>query len=174
MNTPTSPNKKGEALQQRTPKTRVSPKTRQAIQYLVKYGCTQNHAAELAGMNHAALSRALAKPHTKKELEDAKANFIKEIQGKKALYKALAWEQAHNLAQNAKSEAIKLKAVELLTSEGRGTSPAVSVTVNTGNGYEFVRPGQRLVDIEGTPDHASSVEDAEVIDNTEESDDIEE
>lgn len=148
----------------RPSRARTSAKTREAIGYIVSKGCTHEEAAKLAGMNRAALTRALQKPHTKAALEEARLQQVQAITEQKGLYKALAWKRAHEIAQTTKDERVALKAVELLTGESKA-GPSVSVTVNAG-GYEFVRPGQQLVEIEGTPDRASSadaVDDADII-----------
>lgn len=149
MNKPTSISQRGVSPAGGSGKARVSAKTREAIGYLVTLGCTQEKAAELAGMNRAALSRALAKPHTKAALHDAQMQRIKDITSKKGLYKALAWEQAHKLAQESKDERVRLKAVELLTAEGQrnGVQVNVQTNVHAAGGYEFVPPNARVVDI---------------------------
>lgn len=160
MNAVTTHTNKGASPVGGGSKARVSAKARAAIGFLVKLGCTQEEAAKLADMNASALSRALAKPHVKEALIAAQEQRIKDINTSKPLYKALAWERAHTIAQTSKDERVSLKAVELLTGESR-TGPSVSVTVNAG-GYEFVRPGQRLVEIEGSAtDQASGADDVQ-------------
>ena len=128
---------------------RTSAKTRAAIGYIAKLGCTQEEAARLAGMNASALSRALSQPHNKAAMNDAIAQRVQELTEAKTLYKALAWERAHIIAQTSKDERTSLKAVELLTSESKA-GPSVSVTVNNSPGYEYVPPGARVVTIEGS------------------------
>ena len=174
MNAITNPNNKGVSPAGAPSKARVSAKTREAIHHLVTKGCTHEEAATLVGMHRSALTRALSKPHTKIALEEARSTFIKEVMSRKRLYQALAWRRAHNIAQNSTDERTALKAVELLTGEGKQNAPAVSVTVNTGNGYEFVRPGQKLVEIEGAPDRASGDQAAKHIEDAEELPDVEE
>lgn len=150
MNKQTSITKRGASPAGGASKARISAKTRKAIGYLVTRGCTQEEAAKLAGMNRSALNRALAKPHTQDALQAALTQHIQDIEQKKGLYKALAWERAHHIAQHSKDEKTSLKAVELLTGEGRQSASPVSVTINNGGGYEFRQPGQRVVEIEGT------------------------
>lgn len=145
-----TPTKRGAAPPEGGGKQRISAKTREAIKYLATLGCTQEEAAKLTGMNRSALTRALSKPHTREALHQAQAQQIKAIAAKKPLYKALAWERAHYIAQNSKDERTSLKAVELLTREP-GAAPSLSVTVNAGGGYEFAPPGARVVDIEHAP-----------------------
>lgn len=161
MNARTSITKKGASPLGGASKARISAKTKEAIGYLVTLGCTQEKAAELAGMNRSALTRALSKKHTKAALHEAQLQRIKDITSKKGLYKALAWEQLHKLAHDSTDERIRLKAVELLTSEGRQSGIQVNVqnNVQTGGGYEFVPPNARVVEI--ALDQASSDTDAE-------------
>lgn len=161
MKANTSITKRGVSPAGGASKARISAKTRKAIGYLVTLGCTQEEAAKLAGMNRSALTRALSKEHTQTALHDAQLQRIKDITAAKPLYKALAWERAHRIAQESKDERVSLKAVELLTSEGRQSGVQVNVQTNvqTGGGYEFVPPNARIVDI--TLDQASSDSDAE-------------
>ena len=142
-------------------RARVSAKCREAIGYIVTLGCTQEQAAKLAGMHRAALNRALAKPHVKAALHAAQDQRIKDINAKRGLYKALAWERCADIALNSKDERVSLKAVELLASEGRQSGVQVNVQTNvqTGGGYEFVPPNARVVEI--ALDQASSDTDAE-------------
>lgn len=143
-------------------KARVSAKTRKAIGYLVTLGCTQEVAAKLADMDRTALNRALSKPHAKAALHEAQMQRIKEINEAKPLYKALAWERAHKIAQESKDERVSLKAVELLTGEGKQSG--IQVNVHAAGGYEFVPPNARVVDI--SLDQSSSDTDASGPTNT--------
>lgn len=140
----------GGRVATRKPRTpRISAKTRAAIGFKAKLGCTLEEAAKLAGMNASALSRALGKPAAKEALNAAIAQHVQDINNKAPLYKALALEKAHYIIQNSTDERVVLKAVELLRGEGKA-APSVSVTVNNSPGYEYVPPGARVVTIEGS------------------------
>lgn len=156
MNASTSIHKRGAAPVGVGSRARVSTKARAAIGYLVKLGCTQEEAAKLADMNPAALSRALAKPHVKAALQEAKQQTIQAIKADKPLYEALAWKRCHDIAQNSKDERTSLKAVELLAlgSKQPGVQVNVQTNVHAAGGYEFVPPNARVVDI--SLDQASS------------------
>lgn len=137
-----------------SPRVRISAKTRKAIALIATQGKTQRQAAKLAGMNESALSRALAQPHVKNALEQAKADYIAGVQAIRTVHKARAIEVAAELMDNAKSESVRMRAVEFFAGEMRG--PAVQVTVNTGQkGYEYVPPNARVIEIEAEPDSAS-------------------
>lgn len=171
MNASTSITKKGASPAGVSSRARVSSKARAAIGFLAKLGCTQEQAAQLAGMNAAALSRALGQPHVQAALQEAKEQRIKAINASKPLYKALAWEQAHKLAQSSADERIRLKAVELLTGEGRPGGVQVNVQTNLhGGGYEFVPPNARVVDI--ALDQASSDTDVDPPEIADDDDDV--
>lgn len=61
---------------------------------------------------------------------------------------------------NAKSETVKARMVEFFAGETKQNSVNVNVNtqINMGGDYDFVRPGERLVDITPAPDSPSSDE----------------
>lgn len=137
---------------------RIRAKLREALMAIAREGVTQRKAAELAGMNETALGKALKKPHVADALDAMKLEFIRQQQAAKDGYKALALAHAFHLMKTANSEAVQARMVEFLAGEARsGPSVAVQVNVDRG-GYEFVRPGQKLVDITPATDHASEGE----------------
>lgn len=110
-------------------------------------------------MDESSLGRALAKPHIKAYVEAQKALFLTDMLKLKERAKAIAIAQGIDLMHNATSEAVKARMVELFAGEARsGPSVAVQVNVDRG-GYEFVRPGQRVVEIDPAPDLPSGDDD---------------
>lgn len=129
---------------------RIGRKLRSALLTLAQEGTTKREAARRAGMNETALGKALRKPYVARELDAMKASVAAEIAGMKAHYRTLALEHAWYLAKNAKSEAVQARMVELLAGETR-SAPMVNVTIGQSvQGYEYLPPGARLVEIEGT------------------------
>ena len=138
---------------------RMRPALRQAVELIVEKGVTQREAAKQAGMNETALGRALAKPHIKAYIEAQKALFLTDMLKLKDRAKAIAIAQGIDLMHTATSEAVRARMVELFAGEARsGPSVAVQVNVDRG-GYEFVRPGQRVVEIDPAPDLTSGDDD---------------
>lgn len=157
---------------QRTPKTQITtprgaqpPRMRaplrKAIDLIVLKGKSQRDAAEEAGMNETALSRALQKPHIRNYLDEQKALFCLDADKLKPFAKALAMQTGMDLMLNSKSDQVKARMVEFFAGEARGGAQ-VNVQVNVDrNGYEYVKPGQRLVDITPATDHASEGDDVQ-------------
>jgi len=83
-------------------------------------------------------------------VEAVQRRFVAEVEAQRSIYKARAFEVALDLMLNAKSESVRARMAEFLASEGKvGQQVNVHVDARTvGRGYEFVRPGARLVEIE--------------------------
>lgn len=164
----TSTSHKGVSPSGAPVRRRISAKVSKALDLIATTGISQIKAAEQVGMDRSALNRALQKENVKAELEVRKVRYISVQTAMRNTLKARALEVAAELMENAASEAVRMRAVEFLAGESK-QGPSVSVTVNAGGGYEFVRPGQRLVEIEGSPpDQATAgndAEDAEIIDD---------
>lgn len=141
---------------------RMRPALREAVEFIVQKGVTQREASRLAGMNERALSRALLKPHIKAYVEHEKALFLTDMLKLKDRAKSIAIATGIELMHSAASEAVRARMVELFAGEPRpGASVAVQVNVDRG-GYEFVRPGQKMVDITPVPDTSSGDTDSQV------------
>lgn len=141
-----------------TPQGRISSEVKQAIALHVHKGMNQKEAAEAAGLRPGSFYNALMRPHVKAYLEGQKAELIQTVDAMRAPYKAQAFEVAAHLMHNADSENVKMRAVEFLAGEGKGSSVNVAVNVqnNVGGGdYAYVRPGQRMVDITPSTDTQS-------------------
>lgn len=150
--------KRGHVPLDRPATPRMSAKVRKAISLIATEGKTQREAARQAGMNESALSRALAREGVSEYLEQRKALFCQEVDSLKGQARRVAILTAMDLMENAKSEAVRMRAVEFFAGETKpGT--AVNVTVNAGGqGYEYVSPGQKLVDITPADDSQSGAQ----------------
>lgn len=147
---------------------------RKAVDEIVLKGRTQRDAAKIAGMNETALGRALMKPHIAAHVEELKALAIIDAHKLRGLAKAMAIQTGIELMRESSSDAVRARMVEFFAGEGKpGTQVNVAVNVDRG-GYEFVKPGQRVVDIRPAIDGASDAIDGQAIDVTEQSDDVDE
>lgn len=129
---------------------RISPKLREAIRLHVTEGKPIGAACEVAGMSRAGYHKAMKRAAVRDLVEDVQRRFVLEVEARRGVYKARAFEVALDLMMNAKSEAVRARMAEFLASEGRmGQQVNVHVDARTvGGGYEFVRPGARMVEIE--------------------------
>ena len=129
---------------------RISAKLREAIRLHVTEGKAIAAACEAAGMSRAGYHKAMKRVVVRDLVEDVQRRFVLEVEARRGVYKARAFEVALDLMMSAKSEAVRARMAEFLASEGRvGQQVNVHVDARTiGGGYEFVRPGARLVEIE--------------------------
>lgn len=143
---------------------RMRPALRMAVELIIELGISQRDASRRAGMNETVLGRALKKPHIAAYVEHQKAVFLTDMLKLKDRAKAIAIAQGIDLMHSAQSEAVRARMVELFASEPRpGASVAVQVNVDRG-GYEFVRPGARMVEISPITDEPSGDDDSQAID----------
>lgn len=139
---------------------RLSAKLRRAIDAIASEGVTQRRAADIAGMNERALSKALKKPHVAEALESERALFVNEMDKLKGIAKALAVQTGIDLMRDSKDERIKAKMVEFFAGEVKQAAHVqVNVDARSG-GYEFVRPGQQVVEIKANPAPKSTATDS--------------
>lgn len=136
------------ALQPRP--TRLSAKLRRAIELRVREGRTVTDACSEAGMSPQGFHKAMKRQAVRDHVEAVQRRFVAEVEAQRSIYKARAFEVALDLMLNAKSESVRARMAEFLASEGKvGQQVNVHVDARTvGGGYEFVRPGARLVEIE--------------------------
>jgi len=136
------------ALQPRP--TRLSAKLRRAIELRVREGRTITDACAEAGMSPQGFHKAMKRQAVRDHVEDAQRRFVAEVEAQRSIYKARAFEVALDLMLNAKSESVRARMAEFLASDGKvGQQVNVHVDARTvGGGYEFVRPGSKLVEIE--------------------------
>lgn len=153
------PHKKGAALPQGGPKRRKSPKVARAISVIATLGKSQREAAAIVGMNEDALSRALAQPHNRAALDEAKALACMESEALKPLARAIAIREGMDLMQNSPSHQVRARLVEFFAGEAR--QPLVNVNINQpepATGYTYRRP-----DKSSATDSQSGADDAQVI-----------
>lgn len=100
----------------------------------------------------------MLRPHVQAFLADEQRLYIQRVDTQKAKFKARAYEVAAAFLSDNAAPADKRWAVEFFTRDDaprKGEAPAVQVNVG-GGGYEFVRPGARIVDvIDGAQDGVS-------------------
>ena len=155
---------------------RIRAPLRRAIDLIAIEGMKIGEAADKAGMNASALSRAINKPHIKTFIDEQKALYCLEADNLKGVAKAMAIRTGIDLMQNSPSHAVRARMVELFAGDGK-KSGDINVQVNVDRGgYEFARPGQRIVEIreaneggnDGATDVTSDVLDGQAIDNDDE------
>jgi hypothetical protein len=130
---------------------RLSAKLRVAIELHVTEGLTIAEACARAGMSSAGYHKAMKRVVVRDFVEMVQRRFVASTEANRALYKARALEVALDLMLNAKSEAVRARMCEFLAGDGK--APAVAVHIDARQergGYEFVKPGYRVVEIEGT------------------------
>jgi hypothetical protein len=151
MTQPTQPPHKPITTRKRAQPPRLSTKLRKAIDAIAQQGVTQRKAADDAGMNERALSKALKKPHVAEALESQRALFVNDMDKLKGIAKALAIQTGIDLMRDSKDERIRAKMVEFFAGEAKQAAQVqVNVDARSG-GYEFVRPGQQVVEIKANP-----------------------
>lgn len=132
---------------------KLRPALSRALDVISIEGQTQREAARRAGMSEDALSRALAKPHVRNELERRKAEAALSIEAMKGTAKAAAYRVGMDLMHNSPDHKVRAKMVELFAGEARGPAVAVQVNMPQAQGYEYRRP-----------DNVSAVDAGQVID----------
>lgn len=130
-------------------KGRLSPALRHAIRLRVERGLTIVQACRAAGLSQAGWHKAMQRDAVQEYVQGVQAQYVQNVQQARARHKARAYEVAAELMESAKSEQVRLKAVEFLAGEGRkDAATQVNVQINQGvRGYEYVPPGARVVDV---------------------------
>jgi len=148
-------------------KRRVSAAVREALNTRVREGKKWDDCAKAAGLSPSGLYKARKQQHVQILYEELKAQYIQDVEALKALHKPRAFEVARQLMDSAKSEAVKMRAVEFFAGERKGNAVNVAVSVNNhaASGYDYVPPGAQVIDItpqqpadDSTPDSPSSGE----------------
>lgn len=141
---------------------------RKAIDLMATKGMGVGKAAEAAGMNASALSRALARGGVREALEQRKAQFCLDADKLEGMAKAMAIQTGIDLMLNSQSDQVKARMVELFRGGSRG--PLVNISIpaqEPTTGYRYQRPQS------GAPtDQASGADDAQVIDVTPQSPEV--
>lgn len=142
-------------------KGRISSRVRTAITLKVEKALTGEQAAALAGLSNSGFWKAWGQPHVQQLYRELKAQYIQRAMDRKEVLRAHAIDIAAELMKEGNPPNIRAKMVELFTSEPRpGASVAVQVNVDRG-GYEFVRPGARMVEINPITDAPSGGDDSQ-------------
>jgi hypothetical protein len=111
-------------------------------------GLSITEACARAGLSRQGFAKAMKRSAVRDHLEEVQRRFVTESEAKRSLYRAKAFEVALDLMLNAKSEAIRARMAEFLAGDGKAPQVAVHIDARPERGgYEFVRPGQRLVEI---------------------------
>ena len=143
------------------PKTRVSAKVRKAIEARVRQGASIAVAAKHAGMSRNGFAKALLRPPVQEYLRKTQEAYVIEVEASRAVFQARAFEVALELMTTAKSEAVRARMAEFLAAGGKAGG-SVNVHVDGRQmpiaGYEYVRPGQRVVDIVSVENLLENVE----------------
>lgn len=134
------------------PKPRISAKIRAAVECRVREGLTIQAAAEKAGLSRNGFAKALKRPAVLDLMDATQRKFIADVDGRRALLRARAYEVAAELLEKTTSESVKVRLIEFLCGDGKAPQVAVHVDARQEHrpaGYEYVRPGQKVVVIEG-------------------------
>lgn len=130
------------------PKPRMSMKLRTAIDLRVTRGLTIKDACIEAGMSEAGFHKAMKRPAVRDHLQEVQNRFVSDVEGRRAIYMARAFEVAADLMENSKSDSVRARMAEFLANGGK-TGNSVNVHVDARPmGYEYVRPGQCVVEIQ--------------------------
>jgi hypothetical protein len=116
----------------------------------VTEGLSIVEACARAGLSREGYRKAMQRPPVREMADEIKRRFVADTEAQRAFYKARALEVALDLMLNAKSEAIRARMAEFLAADAKVSPVAVHIDARQAvGGYEFVRPGQKVVDIEG-------------------------
>ncbi|GHE05553.1 hypothetical protein U879_03570 [Defluviimonas sp. 20V17] len=131
--------------------SRLSAKLRRAIELRVTEGRTIADACAEAGISPQGWYKAMKRPAVRDHLEEVQRRFVAEVDANRGLIKAQALQVALELMLHAKSESIRARMAEFLASDGKAPQVSVNIDARQGGGYEYRRPGQRVVEIEEEP-----------------------
>ena len=137
-----------------------------AIDLIATKGKTQMEASSIVGMDHTSLSRALGRPEVRAYLEARKSQFSLDADTLKGMARALAIHTGIDLMNNSTSDQVKARMVEFFAGDPRQALVNIAVNAPPPQGYTYTKPASTS----RPPDSVSGVEDAQVIDNTEQSD----
>lgn len=144
----------------------IRPALRAAIDDIAINGTSIKQAALKAGMSTSTLSLALRKPHVKAAMEAMQADSLTDLAKLTAQAKVVATRQAIHLINNAQSEVIRAKMVELFVQREAGSparkaaSPPAFEPASPSNGYTYTKPS-------APPDRPSGAQDRQAIDKPE-------
>ncbi len=142
------------------PKMRAA--LRKAVTLIATKGMQVGKAAEQAGMNASALSRAINRPDVAAYLESQKAQFALDAHQLKGQAKAMAITEGIRLLHEATSEAVRARMVELFAGEDRQALVNVNINPQAASAYTYRKPGKNVAPI----DSPSNAVDGQAIDIT--------
>lgn len=141
--------------------TRLRTALRLAIDLRVKKGMTISAACEEAEMSPQGFHKAMKRPEVRDYLQSVQMEFVASVEGEKAIYKARAFEVGMELMLNSKSEAVRARMVEFFASDGKVPAVSVHIDARQNHGYEYVRPGQQVVEVRSIDNEAEPLTDLE-------------
>ena len=133
------------AITPRPPRMRAA--LRHAIELRVKKGMTVRAACEESGMSPQGFHKAMKRPAVRDYLQTIQLEFVASVEANKATYKARALEVGMDLMLNSKSEAVRARMVEFFAGDGKVSPVSVHIDARHTGGYEYVRPGQQVVEV---------------------------
>jgi lambda repressor-like predicted transcriptional regulator len=119
---------------------KLRAKLSRALDVIAVQGQTQREAARRAGIHEDSLSRALARPEVKRELERRQAEAALSLTALQGMAKASAIRVGLDLMHNSADDRVKARMVELFAGEARQAGVAVQVNVPQFHGYAYHRP----------------------------------
>lgn len=123
---------------------RMSQKVRAAVDGIVMHGMNHTQAAEFAGMSRNGFQKALKRPEVKALIEERRERLIAEADGKRAFYRARAFEEGYKLMTESKNENVRARMVEFFAGEGKVSPVSVNIDARMVQpvGYTYRRPGE--------------------------------
>lgn len=139
------------------PKSRISAKVRVAVEARARNGLSLEKAATLAGLSRQGLLKALKRPEVAALLAEEMEKVAADFERLRQVARVEALEVARKLLRESENESIRLRMAEvLMKAEGKGDAAVVvNVDARSGGGYEYVRPGQQVVEIQGRAEDAA-------------------
>lgn len=137
--------------------SRMRTALRRAIDLRVKQGLTISAACDEAGMSTQGYHKAMKRPEVRDYLQTVQMEFVASVEGDKAIYKARAYEVGMDLMLNSKSEAVRARMVEFFAGDGKVSPVSVHIDARQTRGYEYVIPGQQVVEIRSKTTEATPI-----------------
>ncbi|MEZ5784810.1 MAG: hypothetical protein R3D70_25215 [Rhizobiaceae bacterium] len=128
---------------------RISPRVRAAVGFRVRENLSIANAAEKAGLSRNGFAKALRRAVVQDLIREEQERMARDVDHLRAVARLRALEVARDILETG-SENAKLRVIDLLLREGKAATE-VNVSVDARQtdrgGYEYVRPGQQLVEI---------------------------
>lgn len=144
------------------PPPRLSAKLRRAIDLRVRKCLSIADACHEAGLSTAGWFKAMKRRAVREHMDEVQHRFIAEADTTRAVLRVRALQVAADLLETAQSEAVKVRLVEFLLSEGKTPQVAVNVdarAIQAPVGYAYpswpssgTNPSAALDPILGEPD----------------------